>query len=403
MSAYLSEAEEQAAYERQQAGLSTNYPAVDLDPQPFRLWTPGELLAADRAFAWTIRGMLSRPTYGPIAGERKSLKSYIGTFIALGVASGTPIFDHFKVPNPGPVVAYVGEGGRIPFTDRLERIAAAMGVRLPGLELYTSFEVAPFDSGRFQASLARDLAKQPALVLVDPLYAFHPPTVRASDLYARGGMLAGISSPCVDAGVSLLIPDHWNKTGTGRGLDRISQAGVQEWADTWLLVSHREQPNVPEGQFWLLLEISSRRWGGATWELDLSIGRFDEDLGEFHGDVGWELRRHMETDGKAGKERKAEGAILSLLHDEPWQHTRSKVVERIGGKAQDTREALAHLEARGRVQVAELRRVEGGRQVRRDLVAIHGTPFPGSDEVGQGSPGEDRSRSSDASTNPVPA
>jgi hypothetical protein len=99
--------------------------------------------------------MLSHPSFGPIGGERKSLKSYIGTFIALGVASGQPIFDRFKVERPGPVIAYVGEGGRIPFTERLERIARAMDVKPCGLELYTSFEVAPFGSPRFQASFAR--------------------------------------------------------------------------------------------------------------------------------------------------------------------------------------------------------------------------------------------------------
>jgi hypothetical protein len=111
-----------------------------VDPKPFRLWTPGELLDEPHSFEWTVRGMLSHPSFGPIAGERKSLKSYIGTFIALGVASGRPIFDHFKVERPGPVIAYVGEGGRGPFTERLDRIARAMGVQLRGLELYTAFE-----------------------------------------------------------------------------------------------------------------------------------------------------------------------------------------------------------------------------------------------------------------------
>jgi hypothetical protein len=268
------------------------------------------------------------------------------------------------------------------------------------------FEVAPFGSGPFQASLARDLAKQPALMLVDPLYAFHPSTVRSSDLYDRGGMLSAISSPCMEAGASLLIPDHWNKTGSGRGLDRISQAGVQEWADTWLLVSHREPANVGEGHFRLLVEIGSRRWGGSTWELDLSIGRFDVDLGEYHGEISWELRQHTEADREVGRGRKLEGAILSLLHDEPWQHTRSQLVDRVGGKTQDARDALARLESTGRVIFTTIARAEGKagkeRKVRRDLAALTGTPFPEPDDLGRGSAAEAHRHSSGGKSNAVP-
>jgi AAA domain len=70
------------------------------------------------------------PTFGPIGGE-KSLKSYVLTSITLGLATGVPIFDHFKVDEPAPVVVYVGEGGRLPYTRRLKRIASAMGVTWP--------------------------------------------------------------------------------------------------------------------------------------------------------------------------------------------------------------------------------------------------------------------------------
>jgi hypothetical protein len=187
-------------------------------------------------------------------------------------------------------------------------------------------------------------------------------------------MLSAISSPCIEAGASLLIPDHWNKTGSGRGLDRISQAGVQEWADTWLLVSHREAPNVAEGQFRLLVEIGSRRWGGSTWELDLSIGRFDVDLGEFYGEISWELRQHIATDGEAGRKRKADGAILSILHDEPWQHTRSQLVQRAGGKAQDARDALARLEGRAQSDGRAHRSGRGKGRQRADGEARPGRP-----------------------------
>jgi AAA domain len=126
----------------------------------WRSWA--ELLATDQTFRWQVRGLLAKPTYGPIGGEKKSLKSYVATFVNLAMASGEKLFGHFEVDESGPVIAYVGEGGRVPYTRRLE----------------------------------------------------------------RGELLASLSTPIVQAGASLLVVDHFNKTGAGRGLDRITQAGV---------------------------------------------------------------------------------------------------------------------------------------------------------------------------------
>lgn len=72
-------------------------------------------------------------------------------------------------------------------------------------------------------------------------------------------------------------------------------AGSGEWVDSWLLLSHRIQPDVENGRFQLLLEVGSRRWGGATWELDLDVGHFNAELGRHDGAIAWELRRHTGT------------------------------------------------------------------------------------------------------------
>jgi hypothetical protein len=348
-------------------------PADQLPPDLFRLWTPAELLAADRTFTWRVRGMLAHPTYGPIGGERKSLKTYIATFIALGTAAGASIFDHFEVAQTARVIAYVGEGGRIPYTRRLERVADAMGITLADLDLLTSFDVAPIGSDRFRESLHRDLDQGPGLVVLDPLYAFHPPATSASNLYERGSMLASVSGPCVEAGASLLVPDHWNKTGSGRGLDRISQVGVQEWADTWLLLSHREDPDVEAGLFRLTLEIGSRQWGGSSWNLDLDIGRFDPDLGSHDGTITWDLRRAA---GKPSRDTKTEDAILALLNDQPFELTESAVIREIGGRKDRTRDAFKQLLSQRRISVRTVPRQEGNRTVRRDLVGIAGQQDP---------------------------
>lgn len=298
----------------------------------FHRWTIKDLLAADRTFRWTLRGMLVRPTYGMVGGEQKTLKSYVSTFVDLAVATGTPLFDHFTVDDPGPVVAYIGEGGRIPFTRRLERIADAMGITLADADFHPTFDVAPASSLIFEESLHRDLDElHPALVHIDPWYAYHGAQSEGKNLYAEGSLLSGLSQPCIDAGASLLVNHHFNQTGGSRGISRLTMAGAQEWVDSWVLLAHRQDPDVPNGRFYLDLSIGSRQWGGSNWELDLDVGRFDVDTAEYDGAITWDLRRAggggasaahegkvrilaavLEHPGELGKEEAAKAAQMNL-------------------------------------------------------------------------------------------
>ena len=132
------------------------------------------VLAEPTDFEWLVSGLLAQPTYGQIAGEMKTLKSYITGLISVGLASGTPIFGKFAPPGPRPVVAYVGEGGRSLWTRRIRRICSAMGVNPADLDLHPSYDVAPISSVRFQESLQKDLAEiEPGLVTLDPVSYTH--------------------------------------------------------------------------------------------------------------------------------------------------------------------------------------------------------------------------------------
>ena len=166
----------------------------------------------------------------------------------------------------------------------------AMGVSPNDLDLHPSFDVAPISSPMFQESLERDLYEiGPALVTLDPLYIFHGMVTRASDLHQEGALLSQLSRPCTDAGASLLVVNHFNQGGSGMSLKRITMAGSGEWADSWLLLAHREGRDVDAGSFRLTLEVGSRQWGGATWDLDLNIGHFNEDTGTHDGEITWDL------------------------------------------------------------------------------------------------------------------
>lgn len=327
----------------------TDRPVTERGTDLFHRWTTAELLAADREFRWRVRGLLVHPTYGMLGGEQKTLKTYVSIFLDIAVATGTKLFDQFPIDMPGPVVAYVGEGGRIPYTRRLERIAHAMGVNLIDAPLFPSFDIAPVGSLIFEESLLRDLSElQPALVHIDPWYAYHGASTEAKNLLAEGTHLSGLSAPIIDHGASLLVNHHFNQTGGGKGISRLSMAGAQEWVDSWLLLGHRQDPDVANGKFWLSLEIGSRQWGGSSWELDLDVGRFDVDLGEYEGDIGWELRRS--SSGAAHDRAVARQKILLAVEAAPGECDKETLAKLAGMNLQQARNLVTSMSDAGDIR-----------------------------------------------------
>lgn len=363
----------------------------------FRRYSAAEMAKEPPPFEWVVKSLLVRPTYGVIAGEKKSLKTYLALAIALGVAAGAPVLDHFGCRKPAHVHIYVGEGGQVPYQRRLQRIAKAYGVNLADLPITVSFETAPLDGSRFLDTLRRDIQElNPALVIVDPLYAFHSTKVNASNLYERGAMLNMASGVAADAEVSLLIVDHFNKSGSGTGLERISQAGMGEWADTWLLLSHRKPPDLEEGEFHLMLEVGSRQWGGQTYEVMFQLGAFDEETGDHVGAIEWAVVRTVglpPTGRGSPAARRTESAIFKVLDDvDPYTLTRTEIKGFVKGNAERFESVFDDLLGQMQIVVEKRPRDEKGKPRTRSVVARMrkiktgaGQPVPESGErVGPG-------------------
>jgi hypothetical protein len=241
---------------------------------------------------WLIEGLWCEGTYGELAGGQKTLKSYLAMFIDVGLAAGVDVLGRFKVPEAKPVLHLAGEGGEVGYWRRLERVCAALGISIdrvrPHLEV--TFQRIPVTSPLFVESLSAELeAVRPALVHVDPWFAYSPRDVDTRQLIEVGAALESLGRLCADAGASLLINNHFNETGSGNELTRITGAGHAEWVDSWLLVWHRGERDVGAGRFKLGLEVGSRQWGGSTWDLDLDVGRFDETSAMHDGPITWTI------------------------------------------------------------------------------------------------------------------
>jgi len=247
----------------------------------FPLISPAELAQPVEPVEFLIDGLWPAGSFGPWGGPKKSLKTHCASLAAVAVAGGVPALGRWPVRRARPVIYYGGEGGRDLHARRFQRIATEVyGLDLGDLPLYLVTGVGPFDTKEFRHELAEHCeAVEPGLVVLDSLYNYHPAGIEVGNLYDRGRVLSDLSHPLAEAGVALWVLDHFNKNGAGLDLDRLAQAGMAAWADSWVLLDHRSTPDVAEGRFALRAEVGSRQWGGAGWDIDLDIGRFDLEQG----------------------------------------------------------------------------------------------------------------------------
>jgi hypothetical protein len=209
---------------------------------------------------WLIQGLWPADAYGVLAAQEKAGKTWAALDLAVSVATGQPWLDHFPCPTPGPVLVFLGEGGERATVRRVEAIAASKGVDPDQLaeRLRLCFRVprlAAPGAGSELATIQAELAAYPAaLVVLDPLY-LAAAGASGSNLYDMGAVLQAIQGVCQHAGCALLVVTHWNKTGDGRGADRISGAGPAAWARVICSVAVHYRGNDPDGASVVVLGV----------------------------------------------------------------------------------------------------------------------------------------------------
>jgi hypothetical protein len=184
--------------------------------------------------------------------------------------------------------------------------------------------------------LRGDLADlEPAVVHIDSLYNYSPATVDQNRLTQVGAMLTEVQHLCAEHDATLWFTAHMNQSGAGFDLKRITGAGVSEWADSWHLLRHRQNPDVEHGRFWLTADIGSRQWGGASYELDLDIGRFDPDTGTHDGPIRWTVHTAgagaEPTDRDRDKRLTARTCIVQTMKRARNPLSRDEIKERTTG------------------------------------------------------------------------
>lgn len=263
----------------------------------------GELSREEHQLTWLVKEYWPHPSYGMKAGPEKSLKSWLDAYENVCVAAGLPLFGRFEVVTPGPVVVFSGEVADWLYRRRARHIGRSLGLtdaQINRLPIYVSDDRATTRSPEFQRALAHAFERyEPVKVSLDPLYSYHGADVEAGNVHAAAEVLNAVSDPAMAAGASLSVVNHFRKDTGGRlKLVDITQAGGREWVDSWVLVAHRERPDLQRNEFRLDLSVGSRHWGGRDWELDVSLGGFDADRFEYTGRATWELREPQGADAR---------------------------------------------------------------------------------------------------------
>ncbi len=184
-------------------------------------------------------------------------------------------------------------------------------------------------------------------------------------LHMEGDQLVWLSHTAEQYGSSLIIGNHYNQTGSGGGLRRITGSGPAEWSDSWwILEKDEDRSDVTTGHFELAFEVGSRQWGATEWDLTVNIGPFDDDTMDNEGEISWSVKR---SSGKRGGSSGTADFIFSLVTQHPFEYTKTQIVAQCNGKKAAVGRVFQAMVMNGRIEMRTLSRQEGSKQVTRDL------------------------------------
>jgi hypothetical protein len=319
---------------------------------------------------WRIPRTIVKGTYGLVGGPKKALKStlFSGEF-AVSLANGIPWLGSPDLPveKQASVVVVVNEGLRS-YMRSLNRIAKARGLDSNGDIL-----VIPANGIRAGNVDLTDVVKLKAaatddLVLIfDATYGFVGGDAKAENLFAMADVLGIMQNLGEQVDADVWLVHHYRKNTTGfPDLDDLSWAGFGEWADSWLLLTHREPAQADQGLFKLGLVAGSREGFETCFEIDADLGVMN-DLGyhdhppqftanriptiEAHE---WGRKSQRSADMRQAQTRRA---ILEIVTDEPYDYVKTQVLKLVGGNDTEVRNMFDRLADDGRIVSAKVQKV----------------------------------------------
>lgn len=263
---------------------STAAPRTEVQVGRFHPVRAEELLArTEVGLSWLIDQIWTSGSNGMIAGEPKTYKSTVAMDMAVSIASGVPLWESFKVNEPGPVLLIQNENSDWIMKDRLhkilhskslegstEQVRGGVNIRWPkDLPLYlvnNSGYTFSTEENRDEIEELIDSIK-PRAIIFDPLYLMFEGDVNSSsELQPLLQWWMDLKNRYKTA---VIVIHHWNKSGTSKrgGQRMLGSTTLHGWTESSLYLN--EQTNLA-GERTIFVEREFRG-AGVQHHLELSI------------------------------------------------------------------------------------------------------------------------------------
>jgi hypothetical protein len=190
---------------------------------------------------WLIERLWTSGGVGILAGQPKSLKTYVALEMAVSVASGSPCLGTFPVSLQGPALVYAAEDSLSNLRSRLAALAAQRGLGLEDLDLQViTADFIRLDHPQDQERLRETvLLYRPALLVLDPLVRLHSQDENQSGPMAS--LLGYLRQLQRSTGTAVLVVHHVRKNGNtaGTGYNLRGSSDLYAWVDSYVCLQRR--------------------------------------------------------------------------------------------------------------------------------------------------------------------
>lgn len=246
------------------------------DETPWIISVTDLLAEPDEPEVWLCQGLVRAQMLGLLVGPPKTYKSFFAQELSVALATGTPAFGLFEVPEAVPVVYVQEESARLYLRRRFRGILAGRGMH-PATVADTLYTVTNkrfrLDEPSHIARLTEEAieAYQPRIIFFDPMRAMH--WLDENKAEAMQPIMAELTRLRDVYGLSIVVVHHNNKNPlyTAKG-DKVRGSGVI-WssADGGIFI----EPTAEKGR--MKVEVDLKEGHGAP-EFIYGIDSHDEAI-----------------------------------------------------------------------------------------------------------------------------
>ena len=207
---------------------------------------------------WLVDELFTSASVGLLGGPPKAFKTWVAAELALAVATGTPAFGRFAVPDPGPVLFFGAEDPPPDLRTRFDGVAQARHLDLAKVPLLL-LDIAQLrlDDATHLDRLRRTVAlHKPRLLVLDPFIRL---VSGLDENSARevSTVLGALRTLQRELDVAILLVHHMRKSPAAHPAQQLRGSGdFSAWLDCGLyltrhgddrvlVVEHRSAPAPP--------------------------------------------------------------------------------------------------------------------------------------------------------------